>query len=581
MSASHNKQPKSDEQSKSDKQPKSDDWFDELRHEIDLTDDPTEKYDLLIELARGFVDRSEYRAALVPMRQALLLTETTGDNHARAYSLRVIGGLQEGLSEYRRALATERRALKLYRALGDRQEEGSMLLNIAITHYRLGDFREALDELEAARAIVAEAGPSTMLANILMTTARIHGTLGWLDRSLDGQLEALRIVETLGESWLLSTLLVNIGVTYLDAEEGADAELYWHRGLDAARANGDRLVEILALQNLGVLYRDRGDLELGLEQFEQALVITRDVDDHAGERRLLGDIGRIHRMRGEYDLALQHLTVARDGARSSGDVMNTIVDTWTIGAIAIDKGEVDQGIEILDEALALCNDVGARSREWGIHQDLSKAWEMKGDIPKAFEHYRRFSELKEEVMGKEQQRAIDNLRTRHEIDTAYREREIIRLENEKLQLEIHSKTGELTSMALHLVRKNEVLDKLKSEVVRMVDSVTGDARTLLRRLVPLIQESIGSEQEWGAFDAQFQQVHPRFVEELVRHSSELSPAEIRVAALLRIQMSTKDIAALLSITTRGVEKHRLQLRHKLGLGRATSLATFLSSIEGG
>ena len=112
----------------------------------------------------------------------------------------------------------------------------------------------------------------------------------------------------------------------------------------------------------------------------------------------------------------------------------------------------------------------------------------------------------------------------------------------------------------------------------MVNAATADARPLLKKLVPMIQQSIGSDEEWSAFEQQFQQVHPEFVEALLARAPELTQAELRVAALLRINMSTKDIAALLSVTTRAVEKHRLNMRRKLALDAESNLPTFLATL---
>jgi len=62
----------------------------------------------------------------------------------------------------------------------------------------------------------------------------------------------------------------------------------------------------------------------------------------------------------------------------------------------------------------------------------------------------------------------------------------------------------------------------------------------------------------------------------------LSPKELRVADLLRLDASSKEIARVMNISTRTVESHRNRIRKKLRLGdRKISLQNFLKLYGGG
>lgn len=71
-----------------------------------------------------------------------------------------------------------------------------------------------------------------------------------------------------------------------------------------------------------------------------------------------------------------------------------------------------------------------------------------------------------------------------------------------------------------------------------------------------------------------------FVDSLARGFQKLTPAEIRVAALVREGKTTKQIADILAISSRTVEFHRDRIRRKLGLSRQkTNLRSFLLSLR--
>lgn len=71
-----------------------------------------------------------------------------------------------------------------------------------------------------------------------------------------------------------------------------------------------------------------------------------------------------------------------------------------------------------------------------------------------------------------------------------------------------------------------------------------------------------------------------FVDSLARSFQRLTPAEIRVAALVREGKTTKQIADILALSPRTVEFHRDRIRRKLGLsGGKTNLRSFLLSLR--
>jgi DNA-binding CsgD family transcriptional regulator len=76
----------------------------------------------------------------------------------------------------------------------------------------------------------------------------------------------------------------------------------------------------------------------------------------------------------------------------------------------------------------------------------------------------------------------------------------------------------------------------------------------------------------------FGRVHANFYGELLRICPELSPSEIRIAALLRLNLSTKEMEALTFKSESGIKSIRYRLRKKLGLDSDDNLTAFLIRI---
>ncbi len=84
---------------------------------------------------------------------------------------------------------------------------------------------------------------------------------------------------------------------------------------------------------------------------------------------------------------------------------------------------------------------------------------------------------------------------------------------------------------------------------------------------------------WKEFELRFQEVHSDFYHKLNELFPNLTPNELKLCAFLRLNMSTKDIAAItfLSINSINIARHRL--RKKLNIDQDENLIVFLSSFK--
>ncbi|MGL1889256.1 MAG: two component regulator three y domain-containing protein [Reichenbachiella sp.] len=155
--------------------------------------------------------------------------------------------------------------------------------------------------------------------------------------------------------------------------------------------------------------------------------------------------------------------------------------------------------------------------------------------------------------------------------------EIIRLETEKLELDINTKNKELASSTMNLINKNQLLTGLISDINQIIDhdKKSGNTKSL-RDMIKRIDKNITHDQDWKHFGKYFDQVHGDFTKRLREKFDTLSPQEVKLSNYLRMSLSTKEIAQLMNITTRGVEIARYRLRKKLELTRDTNLLEYIN-----
>lgn len=180
---------------------------------------------------------------------------------------------------------------------------------------------------------------------------------------------------------------------------------------------------------------------------------------------------------------------------------------------------------------------------------------------------RRFR--RETALLKDQQRQIEE----------QAEKALSELRHQKLEAEIRFKNQELATTTMHLVQKTEFLEKVQNELKRVLDTLHNEEdRRTIRRLLRTLQADQRLDEDWERFAHHFDQVHADFLKRLRQKHPDLTLREEKLCAYLRMNLSSKDIASLMSISVRGVEISRYRLRKKLGIPSGRGLPEFLQEI---
>lgn len=155
--------------------------------------------------------------------------------------------------------------------------------------------------------------------------------------------------------------------------------------------------------------------------------------------------------------------------------------------------------------------------------------------------------------------------------------EIIKLQNEKLQAEIIFKNQELTSYTYHLVSKNELISEIKKAIEKLGPKFETDKelKKQFRTIIQLTEQNTNIDADWDNFIKSFDQVHSDFFKRLTEKYPNLSSNDFKMCTYLRMNLNSKDIAALMNISIRSVETNRYRLRKKLGLAADINLTQYL------
>ncbi len=171
---------------------------------------------------------------------------------------------------------------------------------------------------------------------------------------------------------------------------------------------------------------------------------------------------------------------------------------------------------------------------------------------------------------KRQKKLIEKNKREMELAKAQNEKEIIKIKNEQLKEEFKSKSNELAASTLSIIKKNELLSKVKEQLLSNVED-----KSSVRPIINIIDKSLNQNDDWELFKEAFNNADRKFLKKLKKAHPNLSPNDIRLCAYLRLNLSSKEIAPLLNISARSVEIKRYRLRKKMDLSHDDNLVNYI------
>jgi len=143
-----------------------------------------------------------------------------------------------------------------------------------------------------------------------------------------------------------------------------------------------------------------------------------------------------------------------------------------------------------------------------------------------------------------------------------------------LHQDVRFKTKQLTSQALMMMQKNKLIDDILSQLSTIKGA--GVPLTDLNKLKRKLKKSLHSEDDWELFKHYFEEINKNFFKRLKQINPKITPAEQRLAALVKLRFNIKETAELLNISPDSVKTARSQLRKKMGLAAGKNMYEFLN-----
>jgi len=152
-------------------------------------------------------------------------------------------------------------------------------------------------------------------------------------------------------------------------------------------------------------------------------------------------------------------------------------------------------------------------------------------------------------------------------------------QNARLEAAVRTKKKAQKKIALNIIQKNEVLTRLKNEIDQIKSKPENEIKYGdLNILKILIIDHLNLDKERQSLYNYIQELNINFYKNLEKKYPVLSEKEKRLCALLRLHLSSKEIASILGISYKSVEVNRYRLRKKMNLKKEEKLTDIINNL---
>ncbi len=144
------------------------------------------------------------------------------------------------------------------------------------------------------------------------------------------------------------------------------------------------------------------------------------------------------------------------------------------------------------------------------------------------------------------------------------------LKEQQFQNDLEHKENQLNAITFQMLQKNELLDEIKSTIEK--DKLSE------QQLLKMVNKHFTQGQSWNDFDKYFESLNKNFYTRLKQKYPDISSNDLKICALIKLNLSIKEMASILNISPDSVKTARYRLRKKLQLATEENLTDFILSI---
>jgi len=530
------------------------------------------------------------------------------EQNADLHRLLALGWQNKG--RFKLALQEMQRGITLAIMCNNTQLQASLYSDMSQILQKQGIYEKALEYLIKAVKIYEKLGEKLMIANAYQTIGKIYIENSDYINAYRFFKNSLQVHKSLDNKAGLATIYNDFGNLKRIFNETDSAEFYYKKSLEINKLLSNKQEMGINYLNLGILSEERGKHSHARIYLEEAKKIFEQIDDEENLARVLLEQGLLEANQNHTSLAIDLLLKAEKMASNygmipirksaakylsdiyerTGDYFKAFQYQKLYSILSDTLNNIERQKQIL--SIQATYDFEKQQNELLLEQEKRKTLEKNQTLQRVisissllaliltglityliFKRIKEKQKIEAEKLLKEAEisKAKETL-----IETQLRNQD---LEKQRLIEELKYKSNHLTNLALIIAQKNEFINELKNLLKELKNSNESQKDKVMKELWQKTTQQGNINKELDKFKKEIDDANRSFYEKLNNICPQLTMHEKELAGLLRINLSSKEIASLHNVSVKAIEMSRYRLRKKLQLESNDKLVDFLQKLD--
>lgn len=535
-----------------------------------------------------------------------------------------LGIVQDFLGQPDSSVVNYRKALSIYRATNMRRLQGIMLFNLSTIFESQGEYDSTSLYLSLADSCFAEGDRFIERSAVNKSRATLARQQGRHDESIEYARLSYDLALEGGDSSRMADAEQEIAFAYQALGDYGTAAEYFQRGADYFRRTNDLYFATVSLLNLATSISELGKEEEAIRSATEALQFTVDNNFASLELDVRNVLGNLYWGQKKYELAEEQFLFAyelskeQDRGRLGAEFLSYLtgvqfhLDKFTAAkqhgkaalALSEEQGQIELSHRTYGHLATIASREGKFQQAYDymvLRQGIQDSLHDQNLNEKLAELTLLFEKEKQDRLIADQQHKLAMLEAQSQVDrlekrslwlgllalmgvfgaiaySLWQRNKRQQLEKQQLSAKVTGQQRELSAHALQMAQKSQLLDQLGAEL-RQIKGERPDDRKKLDGVLRELNSEERIDQDWANFRAYFQGVHGDFEARLKAVAAQaLSPRELRLAALIKMQLNNQEVGSILSISQDSLYKAKYRLRKKLPAAGEGELDAYLQGL---
>ena len=505
--------------------------------------------------------------------------------------------------------AKHQKAIKISQQALEKAEESRFSYWIAYTHNQLGNLYNTISETEKAvehyweaRLLFQQIGysKSPWMKEFLFDWAKFNYFQFYQADTMLHYLRQATAYKCLHPRKNIETPNL-MGILYKNDYSGEiknydSALIYFQKALELARIYKDTAWIGIAMGNLGATYEFKKEYELALKYYEEDAKISQKYGETLEIITNSIQIANTNRLLGRLELAYKIITEAEKLKDRPKDTMYVysfyMIKAWILYdmgrykeayeayrknyELEMTQGRLKRTTKTAQAKLSLYQKIYLREKEL-LEQNKRNAvllrnsiigflfailiivWILYNRRQMRNNAEKELLEQKNLLALSEQKRIADELKAEKEL--LEQKALLASSEQKRIEAELENARIQLANYVENLLQKNEIIERAAVELSKYEKQNVLQTEKI--SLDELYNARLSTEEDWVKFKILFDKVYPHFLDGLRNRIKDITPADLRLIALTKLNIRGKEMATMLGISYDSVRKAKYRLKKKM------------------